>query len=238
MIAARQTRWRGEQREDRPSHKSLVFSVLIHGGLGVFLLTATTRLPQIREDSITVEIMPAMPTPTRKASVPKPANKSPAPLSQVLSPKAEKPPAVPAPAPQQNTNAPVFEKPQRMLSAAVLADPRSRDSLETLKQLRPADQVEQLCNLEAMEQVGAWSKQLKPDRVVAYAMKNPRLSGTNFVADGAAVHSKHDWYQLRFKCSLAATKDKVLAFEFLLGEAIPRDLWPEYNLPDEDTSLD
>ncbi|WP_244475504.1 DUF930 domain-containing protein [Rhizobium sp. Leaf311] len=129
-------------------------------------------------------------------------------------------------------------KPSHMLSQEVLADHRSRQARDALKQLAPADQIEQLCNLEAMAQVGAWSKSLKPDRVVAYAMADPEFSGTNFIAKGAAIHSEHDWYRLQFKCQLTPDKEKVVAFEFLMGDAIPRDIWAEHNLPDEDGPSD
>ncbi|WP_284758762.1 DUF930 domain-containing protein [Agrobacterium sp. fls2-241-TYG-188a] len=129
-------------------------------------------------------------------------------------------------------------KPSHMLSQEVLADNRSRQAREALKQLAPAEQIEQLCNLEAMAQVGAWSKSLKPDRVVAYAMADSEFSGTNFIAKGAAIHSEQDWYRLQFKCQLTPDKEKVVAFEFLMGDAIPRDIWAEHDLPDEDGPSD
>lgn len=104
--------------------------------------------------------------------------------------------------------------------------------------LAPTDQIEQLCNLEAMAQVGVWSKDHRPDRVVAYAMADPKLSGNTFSADGAALHSKRDWFKLRFRCDLTPDHKKVAAFEFLMGEPIPRKEWEEHNLPNESGSLD
>lgn len=139
---------------------------------------------------------------------------------------------------QQQDDTPAMVKPSRMLSEKVLADPRSRKAKQELAALTPADQVEQLCGLEAMAQVGAWSKELLPDRVIAYAMADPKLIGNVFSANGAALHSKRDWYVLKFRCELNPDHKKVAAFEFLVGKPIPKKDWSEHSLPDEDGSLE
>jgi hypothetical protein len=125
-----------------------------------------------------------------------------------------------------------------MLSEGILADRHSREAKLALSQLAPAEQVEQLCNLEAMAQVGQWSKDFLPDRVVAYAMADTKLEGNSFSADGAAVHSKQDWYNIQFKCDLTPDHKKVEAFEFTVGDPIPKEKWSEHSLPDEDVSFD
>ncbi|XUY27786.1 DUF930 domain-containing protein [Agrobacterium sp. rho-8.1] len=131
-----------------------------------------------------------------------------------------------------------FVKPSKMLSESVLADHRSSQARQALKQLAPAEQVEQLCNLEAMAQVGAWNKELRPDRIVAYAMADTKISGSDFIAAGAALHSKRDWYRLVFRCHLTPDKQHVNAFEFRLGDEIPKEIWAEHNIPDEDGASD
>ncbi|MET0172458.1 MAG: DUF930 domain-containing protein [Agrobacterium vaccinii] len=194
-----------------------------------------------------MEIIPSAPAPRQPVIPPPSANDvpaQPAPSATSSSPGNEPitEPAVSLRTPTQKVlnedNKTNFVKPTRMLSEDVLADRRSTQTREALKQLAPADQIEQLCNLEAMAQVGAWSEELKPDRVVAYAMSDPKLSGSAFVAEGAAIHSERDWYRLQFKCQLAVDKTKVAAFEFLLGDSIPREIWGEHNLPDEDGASD
>lgn len=145
------------------------------------------------------------------------------------------------PAPQEaepQDDKPAMIKPSRMLSEKVLDDPRSRKARKELAALAPADQIEQLCGLEALAQVGEWSKELRPDRVVAYAMADPKMVGNAFSADGAALHSKKDWYALKFKCELTPDHKKVSAFEFLMGDPIPKKDWGEHSLPDESGSLD
>jgi hypothetical protein len=129
-------------------------------------------------------------------------------------------------------------KPTQMLSQEVLADRRSSQTRAALSQLAPAEQVEQLCNLEAMAQVGQWNRRLQPDRLVAYAMGDTAFSENSFVADGAAVHSEQAWYRLHYRCDLSFDHKKVVAFEFVMGDAIPKSDWSEHNLPDESGSLD
>ncbi|KQW29753.1 hypothetical protein ASE36_12105 [Rhizobium sp. Root274] len=124
-------------------------------------------------------------------------------------------------------------KPRKMLSESVLDDRRSVGVRKALSELAPAERVEQLCNLEAMAQVAEWNGDLRPDRIIAYAMAVTHFNGTSFTAEGAALHSREDWYKLQFKCDLTPNRQKVVAFEFQVGEAIPREDWQEFSLPDE-----
>ncbi|UXN58760.1 DUF930 domain-containing protein [Phyllobacterium zundukense] len=140
--------------------------------------------------------------------------------------------------PQPHDQTPTMVKPSRMLSEKVLADPRSRKARKELAALAPGDQIEQLCNLEAMAQISAWSKDFQPDRVIAYAMADPNMTANAFSAEGAALHSKREWYRLRFKCELTPDHKKVAGFEFLMGERIPKKDWAEHSLPDDDGPLD
>ena len=154
---------------------------------------------------------------------------------------APKIPIVPDAAPtvvHPHDETPAMVKPSRMLSEKVLAAPRSRKAKKELATLAPAEQIEQLCGMEAIAQVGAWSKDLKPGRVIAYAMADPKMSGNIFTTDGAALHSKKDWYRLRFKCDLSSDYKKVAAFEFLMGDPIPKKDLEEHNRPSESRSLD
>ncbi len=233
--------------EDQFNKWSLAGSALLHILMIVFilLLPTTPKLPEQQEQSIEVEIvtLPISRTnqeekPARQPDLPPtrqgegmPAN-TPETTLQTPVPKV-----IPDEAHRHNET-PTMVKPSRMLSETVLDDPRSRNSRQELAMLRPADQIEQLCNLEAMAQVGAWSEEYQPDRVVAYAMTDPKLSGNTFSADGAALHSKRDWYRLRFKCELTPDHKKVAAFEFLMGTPIPKKEWADHSLPEEGHSLD
>ncbi len=212
-------------------------SALLHillGLLALFLpMHSQTLVPQ--EQSVDVEIVTLLPPEEEKHELPRQV--SPSETGEVSPEERATTPTIPQDI-QPHDETPALVKPSRMLSEKVLADPRSRKARQELAALAPADQVEQLCGLEAMAQVGAWSKELQPDRVVAYAMEDPKMVGAAFSADGAALHSKRDWYRLQFKCELTPDHKKVAAFEFLVGDPIPRTEWAEHSLPDEGRSLD
>ncbi|PXW55084.1 type III secretion system (T3SS) protein HpaP [Chelatococcus asaccharovorans] len=234
--------------EDRFSRWGLAGSVLLHILMGVFILLLPTapKLPEQPEQAVEVEIV-ILPPPQTEQQEKSARQPDLPPTRQDEGVPADKPgatlktPAVPEAVPPEvrpHDETPAMVKPSRMLSEEVLANPRSRKAKEELATLAPAERIEQLCGLEAMAQVGAWSEDLKPDRVVAYAMADPKLSGNSLSADGAALHSKQDWYRLRFKCVLSSDHKKVAAFEFLMGEPIPKKDWEENNLPSEGKSLD
>ncbi|MBZ6078119.1 DUF930 domain-containing protein [Microvirga puerhi] len=119
----------------------------------------------------------------------------------------------------------------RMLSQQVLAQPLSRQMRQALSTFDEETRIEQLCGIEAMAQIVAASKQFQPDRVVAYAMADVKVLRGTVLAEGAAFRSAHQWYGLTFKCELSPDRRTVKAFEFSLGDAIPRQLWEAHNLP-------
>jgi hypothetical protein len=88
-----------------------------------------------------------------------------------------------------------------------------------------------LCGIEAMAQIAEWDKQFQPDRVVAYAMADLKVSGGTIIADGAAFRSRQRWYKLKFRCDIVPGRDEVRAFEFAVGEPVPRIAWERYGLP-------
>jgi len=118
-----------------------------------------------------------------------------------------------------------------LLAARALANPLSAQAREALPALAGAERMEQLCNLEAMEQVHAWREEFQPDRLVAYALGDARISGHVVEVEGGAIRSGHRWYEIRYRCALIAGRDLVESFEFRLGTAIPRQLWEGLNLP-------
>jgi hypothetical protein len=69
-----------------------------------------------------------------------------------------------------------------------------------------------------------------PDAVVAYAMQDVAVGPNLIVADGAAVHNADGWNRLRFRCRFAEAPRRIVAFEFRLGEAIPREHWSSHAL--------
>jgi hypothetical protein len=140
------------------------------------------------------------------------------------------PPALPPPADLLAAPEPMLHA-TRILSEASLADPQNRLARQALRTLAGDERMEQLCGIEAMDQVHAWRDAFEPDRLVAYAMAPTFVSGNAIKADGAAFRSNRRWYNLRFRCELTPDRRKVAAFEFLVGDPIPADVWEAHNLP-------
>ena len=205
----------------RPLPWGLIASLALHGLLLVILALLPPAEPLVvpPERSIEVEIV-TLPPPQAEASAAVPSRVPEAPSL----PPTVAPPTTPAPA------APAMVRPSQLLSARALADPRSREAAQALSQLSPDDRIEQLCDTEAMDQLHALDKDIEPDRLIAYAMAQTRLDGTLLQADGAAFRSRGQWYRLKFRCAVTADFAKVVSFEFLAGEAVPRSQWSSHNL--------
>ncbi|MBC7281529.1 DUF930 domain-containing protein [Hoeflea sp.] len=119
----------------------------------------------------------------------------------------------------------------RFFSAEVLTEPRNTQARKALGQLANDEKAVQICNLEAMEQAQRQWDTLQPDFVVAYATAAIVLEDDLIVADGAALHSKHNWHALRYRCRVRADRTGVTAFSFAVDGAIPRERWEEISLP-------
>ena len=213
---------------------SVLASLVLHAVFCVLLLVLVDvpQLKPVQQQSVTVEIVmvPRGPSPLSA-----PPARTPAPEPGALpqgkpGDLAAIPKAAPTP-PPAGDKPPVVVKPSHMLSEAILADPRSWKARRMMASLSRNDRIGQLCGLEAMAQVAAWKKTFKPDLVVAYAMADTKMLGNILLADGAALHSKAEWFRLKFKCRLTADHMKVTSFEFFVGKTIPRSDWETHNLP-------
>lgn len=213
---------------------SLAFSLVLHVaaifGLGLVLIKKTLPVPS--EQSIVVDILrePLIgeaSSATKKKSLLDPSS---TPVEDRQNKSVESPETAP------ETGGMVRSK--ELLSAKVLADPRSKAALVALRQLATDDRIIQLCNIEAMEQVSTWNHGFLPDFVVAYAMADTQLSGLKLDAEGGALRSKQRWYNIRFRCEVAPDLETVLAFEFLMGAEIPESEWAAHSLWTEDGQSD
>lgn len=128
--------------------------------------------------------------------------------------------------------APTMIRATRMLAADSLADPASRQARLALLTLAEDDRMEQLCAVEAMEQIHAWRGDITPDRLVTYAISDPDVSLNTLVADGAAFRNARRWYTVSFRCEVTSDRERVVAFEFRVGEPVPQEEWERRNLPD------
>ncbi|KZL19418.1 hypothetical protein PsAD2_01957 [Pseudovibrio axinellae] len=112
----------------------------------------------------------------------------------------------------------------------VLNHPKNKELRESLVLFDPSDQREQLCNLEVMEQLQIWDSQYKPERVVAFAYGDVKVTDNTINAQGAAFRSAGKWYRLQYTCTFDAANNQVTAMDFLGGDLIPRSQWEEHFL--------
>lgn len=117
-------------------------------------------------------------------------------------------------------------------AAAVLDDPRNRETRETISTLTSDERLIQLCNIEAMEQLKHWKAGFVPNSVVPYALADPLLKAASMDAPGAAVHAGGKWYRLSFNCGATADLTRVASFSFKLGRPIPQREWEQNSLPE------
>jgi hypothetical protein len=224
---------RVEGAQDKALLIALIVALALHLAIFAWLVEQPRPAPQpgLPSDAIAVEILPPSELPH---AVPTP---QPQPAPQIAPDGVlPGPPATAAP-PLQRTSRPApppepdMIRPSVMLSARNLASASSRQARIAIRTLSDDTRVEQLCGLEAMEQVHAWRHDFQPDRLVAYAMGEPKPIAGGIEADGAAFRNHSNWYRIRFRCELTPDREKVAAFAFAVGDPIPRDEWEEHGLP-------
>jgi hypothetical protein len=228
--------------ERRQRAAPYLLSALLHGLLIAlaFVPAPEASLPPTDETSVEVlspgqfdAIVNAAKAPERAAE--KPVEKNPARPPPVEAGALSAPPrAAPGPAPDEG--APIWRQAAQILSEAALASPRYKKTMEKLKMLEANTRLEQLCNLEAILQIRRGETQFRPESVIAYAMAATRTDGDVIIADGAAFRSNGKWYHLAFKCRITPRQQKVAAFEFAAGAAIPERDWASHDLPRELTA--
>lgn len=210
----------------------ILASLLFHALIVVALLLspAAPKLMQVPDIGVAVDILTpqqfhaAVDPKPQAVAPPQPETAAPAAAEDAALPQAVEPDAA-----QEGASGMIVAR--TMLSERTLADPRSSQARRELATFADSERMVQLCNLEAMDQVEAWRSEFHPDRLVAYARSEINMSGEMIVADGAAFRSGRNWYDIRFKCLVAPDHSKVVAFEFQLGEPVPRKDWEKLNLP-------
>ena len=154
--------------------------------------------------------------------------------------RAEPPPAIPervaaVPAKGQQVRASDF------YAAGILSDPANSELRRSFNSLASSEQLIQLCNIEALEQIGrdgAGQDGAAPDVVVGYAFGDLEVQGTTLRAEGGAYRQKGAWFRLRFECTSNADITAVASFDYTLGDSVPRSEWEEHYLTADDDWLD
>ncbi|MCF3638587.1 DUF930 domain-containing protein [Rhizobium sp. TRM95111] len=103
---------------------------------------------------------------------------------------------------------------------------------EQLERLAPDEKLEQRCDIEAMNRISHDDGGFRPDKVIAYAFAEPKLSGTTLRTKGAVFRSDGEWYRLSYRCVAAKNRLDIQDFRFTIGNRVPRSQWDEHYLYD------
>lgn len=90
--------------------------------------------------------------------------------------------------------------------------------------------IEQRCNERASSDVSRENKDLRVDRVIAYAFADTVVNGTEVNAPGAIARSRGKWYRLSFRCRTTDNGLGIVSFEHSLGPEVPG--WHQGRLAD------
>nr|WP_321526718.1 DUF930 domain-containing protein [uncultured Cohaesibacter sp.] len=194
-------------------------SLILHG---LFILALASIAPRLldapqEEPPITVEIIPFVPPPPPLTELP---------ADPVAEPQSIEPPKAPK----------VMKQPDGMIhsnriySEEVLQRPENAEGLRDYRNLAPDEQREQLCSLETLEQIAAWSKVYKPERMVTYSFGEVQYKGNHMIANGAVFWSHDNWHRVKFDCVLSPDQSKVESLAFAVGTIVPKSDWEEHYL--------
>jgi hypothetical protein len=114
-----------------------------------------------------------------------------------------------------------------LAAAAAAADEKLEKSLLMLD---PSERLEQLCDYAAMTQIRNDDKSFRPDRAVANAMGEPKVTQDTLETQGGAFRSRGKWYALTYRCQAAPDHLSVITFKYTIGPEIPETKWAAFGL--------
>lgn len=101
---------------------------------------------------------------------------------------------------------------------------------EQLMKMAPDTRVEQRCNGRASGIAVREHKLRGPEKVVAYAFADVKVSGTEVIARGAAIRDRGQWYHLSYVCHTSPDGLDIVDFQYELGAPVPREEWSTHYL--------
>ena len=114
-----------------------------------------------------------------------------------------------------------------LAAQAAAADARFEKSLQMLA---APERLEQLCDYTAMAQIRKDDRKFRPERAIANAMAQPKVSGDTIKTTGGAFRSRKKWYTLNYECTATPDHMAVISFQYTIGAEIPETQWASYGL--------
>jgi hypothetical protein len=110
-------------------------------------------------------------------------------------------------------------------SSALAIDDRL---MSNLRKLDPELRLEQVCDLEAMNQLG--QRGFAADRAKSNVSSAPLHAGDVLTVNGGAVRANGKWYHLSFVCKATPDHLHVKSFRYTMGKEIPESEWSSLDL--------
>ena len=210
--------------QDPSGFRGFAASVLLHGLFLFALLSIAPKLlpPLEPEDPIEVDFIPLPPLPA--------APPVQAPIIAAPAPQQAVPETAPAPSPPEAAKDDGMVHSSRIYSGAVLTQKGNEEALTDYRNLSVDEQREQLCSLETLEQIAAWNKAYKPERMITYTFEEVIYEGNHMIANGAVFWSHDNWHRVKFDCELSPDQSKVVDLAFAVGTIVPKSDWEDHYL--------
>ncbi|WP_224704141.1 DUF930 domain-containing protein [Devosia aquimaris] len=141
-------------------------------------------------------------------------------------------------APPVEADRPSPQRATQFYAAGILNDPRNRELQRNFGLLGSGEQLIQLCNIEALEQLGQTLGEPKPNTVVGYAFGDMDIAGNHLGAPGGAFRQGQQWYHVNYDCTAAPDLSAVTDFAFTPGAIVPENEWEEHFLNADDDGLE
>lgn len=117
------------------------------------------------------------------------------------------------------------------LAVAITTAAAAESRIErSLRKLAPRERLVQLCDYTAMKRIREENRKFRPDRAVADAVVDTRITDDTVYAAGAAFRSGGKWYELSYTCKASPETLQVESFSYEIGDEIPEAKWAAYGL--------
>lgn len=96
---------------------------------------------------------------------------------------------------------------------------------KSLQKLAPTERLEQLCDYTALKKIRNDSRKFRPERAVAGAGAEVKMTNDTIEATSGAFRSRGKWYALSYTCTAAPDHLQVVSFHYKIGDEIPESKW-------------
>lgn len=115
------------------------------------------------------------------------------------------------------------------VTAEALQDERLNGQL---MKLDPETRLEQTCDTEVMFRINRENRKFSVDKVIAYAFGDTISDENSFVAPGAVLRSRGEWYRLSYTCTTGPRHLDAHKLKYQIGPVVPCSKWQKHFLYD------